>query len=59
VDAGGKGFVEVADAVGCEEEDAGVVFEDAEEDCFYVVLVVLWVYSVEGKEMYRRRVRCG
>lgn len=26
VDSGGKGFVEVADAVGCEEEDAGVVF---------------------------------
>lgn len=32
VDAGGEGLVKVADAVGREEEDACVVFEDAEED---------------------------
>lgn len=31
VDAGGEGFVEVADAVGGEEEDTGVVFHEAEE----------------------------
>ena len=33
MDAGFEGFVDYAWAVGREEEDAGVVFELAEEDC--------------------------
>jgi hypothetical protein len=38
LDAGLEGAVEGADAVGGEEEDAGVVFEGAEEDWVGVVL---------------------
>jgi hypothetical protein len=40
VDAGLEGGVEGLDAVGCEEEDAFIVFEDAEEYCRMRRLVI-------------------
>lgn len=34
MDARGEGLIEVADAISCQEENAGVVFQDAKEHCY-------------------------
>lgn len=57
VETAGNGLVEYTDAVGREEEDTGVVFEDAEKDCGLVLVswIVLCRYS-EGESGLCRRV---
>lgn len=34
MDARGEGLIEVTDAIRCQEENAGVVFQDAKEHCY-------------------------